>query len=402
MATLCVTETITWGIVYYGFPVFLRSMEEHLHASRVAVTGAFSVGMGITALGALPVGRWLDRRGPWALMTLGSCLATALMFLWARVESLEAFYVLWALFGVAMAATLYEPAFGTVVRWFPTHHRDRALTTVTLVAALASTIFMPIEAWLLPWLGWRGALTTLGIVLGVTTIPLHAIVLRRQPPPIEHRRRDTAASTPVISFTLGEATRTVLFWVLTIAFVVGNFSTVSVTVHLIPYLTERGWAPAIAAASIGWMGAMQILGRVLFAGIASRLGPRVVTTGVFLAQAVGVATVALVHVIPGGLIAVIVLLGASNGMSTLARATSVADVFGPRYYASISGAMALGANGARAIGPVGASLMYVALGRYESVFLVLGAALAVAGIAVGATETRATAAMEASSETRSG
>jgi MFS family permease len=398
VATLCVTETITWGIVYYGFPVFLRAMEEHLHASRVAVTGAFSVGMGITALGAIPVGRWLDRRGPWVLMTLGSCLATALVFAWTRVESLEAFYVLWALFGVAMAATLYEPAFGTVVRWFPTHHRDRALTTVTLVAALASTIFMPIEAWLLPRLGWRGALMTLGIVLGVTTIPLHAIVLRRQPPSIEHRRRDAASPAPAVSFTLGEATRTLLFWVLTTAFIVGNFATVSVTVHLIPFLTDRGWSPAVAAATIGWMGAMQIPGRVLFAGIATRLGPRVVTTGVFLAQAVGVATVALVHVIPGGLAVVIVLLGASNGMSTLARATSVADVFGPRHYASISGAMALGANGARAIGPVGASLLYAAFGRYETVFLTLGALLAVVGVAVGATESRATASVEGSSE----
>jgi hypothetical protein len=85
-------------------------------------------------------------------------------------------------------------------------------------------------------------------------------------------------------------------------------------------------------------------------------------------------------------------------MSTLARATAVADVFGPRNYASISGAMALGANGARAIGPVGASLLYVVLGHYESVFLTLGAALAVVGIAVGATEARATA---AAAETRS-
>ena len=402
MATLCVTETITWGIIYYGFPVFLRSMENHLHASRVAVTGAFSLGMGMAALGALPVGRWLDRRGPWGLMTSGSCLATALLLAWTHVESLPAFYVLWCLMGVAMAATLYEPAFGAVVRWFPTHHRDRALTTVTLVAALASTIFMPIEAWLLPRLGWRGALTTLAIILGVTTIPLHAIVLRRQPRPVEHRGGREHSAAPAPSFTLGEATRTLLFWVLTVAFVVGNFSTVSVTIHLIPYLTDRGWSPAIAAASIGWMGAMQVPGRLLFAGIAARLGPRVITTGVFLAQAAGIATVALVHVVPGGLVAVIVLLGAANGMSTLARATSVADVFGPLHYASISGAMALGANGARAVGPVGASLLYVALGRYEAVFLTLGAALALVGIAVGVTEGRATATAQASSETSSG
>jgi hypothetical protein len=25
VAVLCITETVTWGIIYYGFPVFLRS-----------------------------------------------------------------------------------------------------------------------------------------------------------------------------------------------------------------------------------------------------------------------------------------------------------------------------------------------------------------------------------------
>jgi hypothetical protein len=56
--------------------------------------------------------------------------------------------------GFAMAATLYEPAFASVVSWFATRGRDRALLTLTLAARLASTIFMPLEAWLLVKLGW--------------------------------------------------------------------------------------------------------------------------------------------------------------------------------------------------------------------------------------------------------
>ncbi len=53
-------------------------MEHDLGASRAAVTGAFTIGMGVAALAALPVGRWLDRPGPWALITIGTCLGTAL------------------------------------------------------------------------------------------------------------------------------------------------------------------------------------------------------------------------------------------------------------------------------------------------------------------------------------
>src|SRR5262249_59388591 len=118
VAALSVTETVTWGIVYYGFPVFLRPMEQDLGASRVAVTGAFSVGLGVAALAALPVGRWIDRHGGRGLMTAGSCLATVLTFAWARVQTLPALYAVWLLMGLAMATTLYQPAFAVVVSWF--------------------------------------------------------------------------------------------------------------------------------------------------------------------------------------------------------------------------------------------------------------------------------------------
>src|SRR5207247_10034835 len=75
VAALSVTETVTWGIIYYGFPVFLRPMEQDLGASRVAVTAAFSIGLGVSALTSISVGRWLDPRGPQALTPAASVLA---------------------------------------------------------------------------------------------------------------------------------------------------------------------------------------------------------------------------------------------------------------------------------------------------------------------------------------
>lgn len=391
VATLSVTETVSWGILYYGFPVFLASMERDLGASRASVTGAFTVGMGIAALAALPVGRWLDRRGPWALMTGGSCLGAALLAAWSRVESLTGFYVIWTLMGFALAGTLYEPAFGAVVRWFPAANRDRALTIVTLAGALASTIFMPIAAWLVEHGGWRHALLVLAVILATLTIPLHAIVLRRQPP---HFNRASKRAPRGPGSTLGEARRTPIFWALAAAFATANFSTTAVTLHLIPYMVAHGWSPVTMAASIGWIGAMQIPGRLLFVAVTGRFGALGVTMAVLLAQAVGLAFVALAPSVPGGLFLMIVVLGAANGMGTLARASTLSDVFGPGHYASIGGAVALGANGARAAGPLGASLLYLLLGGYRPVFWTLAGALAVVGavVAVAGCEAREPAA----------
>jgi len=277
--------------------------------------------------------------------------------------------------GFAMAATLYEPAFAVVVSWFA-RGRDRALLTVTLVAGLASTIFMPIEAALLERLGWRSALTVLAVVLGLITIPIHALLLRQGT-----AHASAAVDATAASLSLGQAARTAVFWVLSVAFLVSNFATAAVTTHLIPFLVDRGYAAATAAAVIGWTGAMQLAGRVLFVPISARLGARVMVAAVFVAQALGIAQLPLLARV-GTLVPFIVLQGAANGMATLARATSLAEIFGARNYGAISGAVALGANGARAVGPVGASLLLLGLGSYPAVFWALAASLVAAGGAV--------------------
>ncbi|MGH7310715.1 MAG: MFS transporter [Candidatus Rokuibacteriota bacterium] len=380
VAALCVTETVTWGIIYYGFPVMLRPMEAELGFSRVAITGAFSVGMGLAAVAGLPLGRWIDRHGARGLMTLGSCLGTLLVLAWSRVESLPALYAVWGLMGLVMAATLYEPAFAAVVGWFPGRHRDRALLTVTIVAGFASTIFMPIEAWLVSRVGWRSALMTLAIVLAVLTIPLHALLLRRPPRPVAPSG-STREHGAVPGLTLGAAIRTAVFWVLAAAFFVGNFTVNAITMHMIPYLSDRGYSPTVAAVMIGWMGAMQVPARLVFAPVVARFGHYAATTGIFFVQAAGLAQLALATRLPT-LIPMVAMLGGANGMSTLARATIIAEIFGPRHYGSIAGAIALGANGARAVGPVGAAALQVAIGGYEPVFWLLTAGLALAGLAV--------------------
>src|SRR3712207_7628844 len=79
-----------------------------------------------------------------------------------------------------MAATLYEPAFAVLAKWFE-RGRGRALLLVTLAGGLASTIFLPLSAWLVGVQGWRGALLALAVLLALFTIVPHALVLRRRP-----------------------------------------------------------------------------------------------------------------------------------------------------------------------------------------------------------------------------
>src|SRR5919204_3663363 len=108
VAVLAVTETVSWGVLYYAFAVFLPSMQSALGWSKTELTGAFSLALATSALAAFPVGRWLDRHSPRPLMTLGSLAGALLVLAWSQVQALLLFYVIWIGLRLAMACLLYR------------------------------------------------------------------------------------------------------------------------------------------------------------------------------------------------------------------------------------------------------------------------------------------------------
>ena len=362
VAALSVTETVSWGVLYYAFGVFLVPMRRELAWSPAELTGAFSAALLVSALAGVLAGRWLDRRGPRGLMTVGSLLAVALVLAWSRVETLLGLYAVWLGIGAVMAAVLYEPAFATLAKWFDAG-RTRALTTLTLVAALASFIFSPLSGWLIGTLGWRDALVVLAAILAVTTVPLHAVVLRAPPPPASSA--PAAAGEPV-----GGPLRSAAFWLLTSAFTLGALTTSALGVHLVSFLVDAGHPVAFAATAAGLVGLFQVPGRVLLAGAGRALPPRLVVPGVFVVGALGVALLGL-SAATGAVLVAVALLGMSNGMATLARATTVGDLYGPASYGALGGVVAAGNSGARAAGPIAAALLLAWAGGWGAVLVAL-------------------------------
>ena len=374
VGTLATTETISWGILYYAFAAFLVPMQQELGWSTAALTGAYSLALLVSGLAAVPVGRWVDRHGPRLLMTLGSIGGTILLLTWARVESLPGFYLLWLLMGLVLAATLYEPAFTVVATWF--HRlRGRALLLLTFVAGFASTIFLPVTTALIEQMGWRQALVALAALLAVTTIPAHALVLRRRPedlgllPDGERSReeRHGDAHPAIEGVSLRHALHEHGFWWLTAAFFFGTLASVAVAVHLIPFLLAEGYAPGFAAAATGLIGATQVAARVVVTLVGNRCPAVPLTAAVFALQGVAVLVLLTWQQVTGVLLAVI-LLGAGRGAVTLMRASLVAERYGRAHYGAIGGALALFVSGAAALAPVGAGVAYQVAGGYPVVF----------------------------------
>jgi MFS family permease len=387
VGTLATTETISWGILYYAFAAFLVPMQQELGWSTAALTGAYSLALLVSGLAAIPVGRWVDRRGPRLLMTLGSIGGALLLLGWARIETLPAFYLLWAAMGLVLAATLYEPAFTVVAVWFR-QRRSRALLLLTFVAGFASTIFLPVATALIERYGWRQALVMLAIFLALTTIPAHALILRRRPEDLGlHPDGALPAETARLhpderdGISLREALREHAFWWLTAAFFFGTLSSVAVAVHLIPFLLGDGYAPGFAALATGLIGATQVAARVVVTMAGNRVPAVPLTAAVFALQGAAVLILLTWRQASGVLLAV-VLLGAGRGAVTLMRASLIAERYGRTHYGAIGGTLALFVSGAAALAPVGAGVAYQVAGGYPPVFAGLAGISGLAALAM--------------------
>ena len=381
VGALSVTETVSWGILYYAFAVFLLPMQQELGYSAAQLAGAFSLALLVSAVAGIAVGRHLDRRGPRALMTAGSITGVVLVLAWSQVHGLAAFYLLWTGIGVVMAAVLYEPAFVVLAKWFPEPgERRRAMTAMTLVAALASFIFLPLAQALIDAHGWRDALVILAVVLAVVTIPLHAVALRAAPAHPRTVQRSASAR---------EAMRSASFWLLSSAFFLATIAGIAVVVQGIPFLLERGYGTAFAAFAIGLIGVSQIPGRIVFAAVGGRLPEPWSSMSVFALIAAGILLVVGVDA-PAAVVAGMILLGMGNGMATLARATTIADRYGAASYGAIASVMGAGTMSARAVAPVAAAAWAATVG-YASMLLTL-CALAVLAVLLAFAADRSAAA----------
>jgi MFS family permease len=380
LPALCATQITSWGIVYYAFPVLNARITADTGWSTTATTGAFSGALVVSALAGIPVGRILDRRGPRAVMTVGSLLGVAAVLGIAYAPNLAVFTAAWLVAGVAMAATFYQPAFAALTRWWG-EDRVRALTIVTLAGGLASTAFAPLTAALAEHLSWRTTYAVLAVILAAVTVPTHALALRAPWPPAPQNsaHRTTTHSDSVI--------RSRPFLMLAAALTLNGFAMYAVVIAIVPLLTERGASPTAAAWALGLGGAGQTLGRTLYTTLARHTG---VTTRTVALIAAGGATTLALALTPGPyplLLLLAITAGMVRGNLTLLQATAVTDRWGTTHYGRLSGLLAAPVTVASALAPFAGAALAAELGGYSTLFALLSAAsLAAASLAALSTQ----------------
>jgi MFS family permease len=366
LAILCITQITSWGILYYAFPVLAPDISRATGWPTTAVVAALSGAQLVTAVAGIPVGRWLDRRGPRAVMTTGSMLGVLAVLAVATAQNLAWFIIAWAVAGAAMSGVLYPPAFAALTRWYGPR-RISALTVLTLAGGLASTVFAPVTALLAAHLDWRHTYLVLALVLAAITIPLHAWGLKGPwpeagPPLAEHVEHSDPR----------RIARSGAFRVLVVALSLATFSAFAVVVNLVPLLTERGVSPGIAAVALGLGGAGQVLGRLGYGTLSRRTSVRARTAIILLATSLTTALMSILTSVVA-LIAAAIVAGMARGVFTLLQATAITDRWGAVHYGRLNGLMAAPMTITMALAPFAGAAFADVLGGYAHAFLVLAA-----------------------------
>ena len=253
---LSLAQLISWGSIFYMFSVVLEPLERDLGLRRAEVSVAFSLAVLAEGLMAYPVGRWIDRGHERWVMTLGSVLAGACLWLHSEVTSLMGLYAVWVGSGVAMAAVLYSPAFALITRRFPQNFR-RAIITLTFLGGLASTVFIPLIAWLISVWDWRHALWVLAALHVVVCAPLHWLTLANAP------QRLTQAAVQVPDAGLKPLLQSAPFLLIGVFTVLLMSVTVAIPAHIVSLLRENNLPEAWVIALPAAIGVMQVAGRLL-------------------------------------------------------------------------------------------------------------------------------------------
>ncbi|WP_284079349.1 MFS transporter [Herbaspirillum aquaticum] len=365
--SLGLTQIVGWGSMFYAYGVLMQPMQLELQASKPVIVGAYSLALLISGLLSTLAGSIIDRVGGRLLMGAGTVLATIMLALLSTVHSVTGLYLIWAIIGVAMSATLYQPAFAVITQIFEGGFR-RAITMLTLFGGFASTVSWPLTQWLLEHYGWRETWVIYSVANLVICLPIHALLPRAAS--IKAKAKD-----PATSVGLATVLREPSFYLITAAVTLNALVFSAMSLHLISILHDRGMSAYYAAGIGALIGPMQVLGRILEAFFGKNATTRQI--GIIAICLLPVALILLFApaewLLIYGLFAA--MYGVGNGVMTIVRGALPAELYGREAYGAISGAMATPVTIAFAAGPFVASLLYAIGGGYP------GAIVALIGIA---------------------
>lgn len=365
------------GFQTYAFGFFFKPMSEELEIGRGATSAVLLIRAVIMGALALPIGMAVDRYGPRALMALGIILAALSTIGMAWVSSLLSFYLV---FGVVRSLALGfaggEVGSTVVAKWF-VRHRALALAITSTGIPLGGIVMAPLAALLIANFDWRNAFVIFGVITLVVLFVPSWLTMRRMPedlglrpdgaPPVDAPSTGPQRA-PVAQerdWTMAEAVRTPALWLITLSLNMTIFMTTSITLHQVPYLTDKGFSPVLAASAIILLTTVALVVKFFWGWMANRIAIRYC---IAMSQALDVLALVLLLTVSSTWSVVLYAFAFGLGRSEgLFGSHAYAVYFGRRFLGSTRGIVAPIRIAASGGGPVITGIFFDITGDYNTI-----------------------------------
>ena len=331
---LGITQILSWGTIFYTPVLIVPLIAAERGWSMSFTMGGFSVGLLVAGLVAPYVGRSIDRLGGHVVMTIGSLIGALGLFLIVHASHPVAYYAVWMVLGVAMAANLYDSAFATLGRIFGLGAR-RPITALTLAGGFASTVSWPVTHLLIERVGWTGTYLVYAALLACVAAPLHALALPRSrfeaDVPLQDGQKEPVKTLPPHGLP---------FILVASAFASYAFVPSGLSAHLLAIFGRSG----IDAGTVVWIGALfgpaQVGARLIEFTFGRDLHPLWVVRFALSSLLCAFVMLALLGVSTGTAAAFALMFGGANGLVTITRGAVPLALFGASGYGRLMGRLA--------------------------------------------------------------
>ncbi len=344
------TQVIGWGTSFNTLTVFGTTIGQELGLSRVVIFSGITLQLLVAALLATRMGRLVDRIGARPIMVAGSLVAALAMLVQGQARDLITYMLGWVLIGTAAPMMLNNAAMPGLVQVVGANAR-RYITGLTLISGLTSTVFLPINYYLLVTVGWRWAYVVFAVMHIVVCAPIHWYVLRRGAG-ISDAPADPAKPKPSGAGILAPGQRRQAFILLAIWACTEGILTWGLYMQVIDIFTASGIGTVAAVQIWTIVGLSQSMARIV--ELLTGAKHSILSTAV--ASAVLTSTSFLAFVVLGVNVASAVIfclaMGLGHGLYAVARNTLPLTLFGAREYGQYMGLLMVPQNIVNAAAPI--------------------------------------------------
>ncbi len=313
-----------------GFGLFLQPISSDLGWGRETFALAIAVQNLVWGATQPFTGMVADRFGS-ARVVIGGCILYVLGLLLMSTATAPWLFVLTAgvLIGTGLSGVTFSVISGVLGRRYPPEKRSMVLGIAAAAGSFGQFAILPLTQWLLSNWGWHMALIALAGV-AMLIAPLAAVLVERHETQA-HAFKQSAGQA------IHEAVGHRGYVLLTLGFFVCGFQVVFVGVHLPAYLADKGMPAHVAVMALAIVGLANIVGTYVAGWLGGRMSKKYILSFIYFGRAV---VFALFFWVPLS-VASVYVFAATLGLLWLSTVPvtngMVAQIFGVRYLAMLSG-----------------------------------------------------------------